>query len=256
MFNAGGTVTLTNSTVSGNTASGGFGSFPKGGGVFNSSGGTVTLARTLVSGNFANNGGAEIMGTVTANNYNLFGHTGAAGVYGFTPGPTDVVPTVSLSAILNPTLAHNGGPTQTLALVPDSPAIDASPVDAFCPDTDQRGVPRPQVPACDIGAVEFGFAFSGFFAPVDNPPVFNAVKAGQGVPVTFGLGGDQGLGIFEPGYPVSQPIACDTAAPENAIEETVTAGSSSLTYDPSTEQYTYVWKTAKTWASTCRQFLV
>jgi hypothetical protein len=139
-----------------------------------------------------------------------------------------------------------------------SPAIDASPVDDFCPDTDQRGVPRPQGAACDIGAVEFHppFLFSGFFAPVDNPPVLNQVKAGQAIPVTFSLGGNEGLEIFMPDSPVSQKIGCDTTAPVDAIETTVTAGSSSLTYNPSTDQYTYVWKTDKAWANTCRQLLV
>src|SRR5437867_8144077 len=40
------------------------------------------------------------------------------------------------------------------ALVPGSPALDASPVDADCLPTDQRGVPRPQGSARDIGAFE------------------------------------------------------------------------------------------------------
>ena len=48
-------------------------------------------------------------------------------------------------------LADNGGPTDTAALLPGSPALDAA-VD--CPATDQRGVARPQGAACDIGAYE------------------------------------------------------------------------------------------------------
>jgi hypothetical protein len=64
---------------------------------------------------------------VLADNHNLFGADGNAGVEGFTPGPADIVPPagVLLPDILNPTLAFNGGPTQTHALVPGSPAIDA-----------------------------------------------------------------------------------------------------------------------------------
>lgn len=50
-------------------------------------------------------------------------------------------------------LANNGGETDTLALQPGSPAIDAG-TNAGCPATDQRGVPRPQGSACDIGAFE------------------------------------------------------------------------------------------------------
>ncbi len=49
-----------------------------------------------------------------------------------------------------------GGPTKTMALAPGSAAIDQVPAKgAECPRTDQRGVSRPQGPACDIGAFEF-----------------------------------------------------------------------------------------------------
>jgi len=99
------------------------------------------------------------------------------------------------------------------------------------------------------------YNFSGFFQPVDNQPTLNAVKAGQSVPVKFALGGNQGLSIFAAGYPKSQQITCGGGAVDD-IEQTVTAGSSSLSYDATTQQYTYVWKTDTTWAGTCRQLLV
>jgi len=51
-------------------------------------------------------------------------------------------------------------------------------------------------------------------------------------------------------------MTCDSTEKLDAIEETVTAGGSSLQYDASLEQYTYVWKTNKAWAGTCRQLLV
>lgn len=53
-------------------------------------------------------------------------------------------------------LANNGGPTDTVALLAGSPAIDAGndgACSAFTP-TDQRGVSRPQGPHCDMGAYE------------------------------------------------------------------------------------------------------
>ena len=57
--------------------------------------------------------------------------------------------------------ADHGGPTQTIALQPGSPAIDlVTPGDPSCPATDQRGVARPidgdddGTPACDAGAYE------------------------------------------------------------------------------------------------------
>jgi CSLREA domain-containing protein len=50
-------------------------------------------------------------------------------------------------------LGDYGGPTPTLPLLPGSPAVDAALTDD-CPQTDQRGVRRPQGGGCDIGAFE------------------------------------------------------------------------------------------------------
>ena len=51
-------------------------------------------------------------------------------------------------------LADHGGPTLTMALQPDSPAINAGSA-VGAPAADQRGVVRPQGPGVDIGAFEF-----------------------------------------------------------------------------------------------------
>jgi len=99
------------------------------------------------------------------------------------------------------------------------------------------------------------YAFDGFRSPVDNLPTLNTVKAGSAVPVKFSLSGDQGLGIIDSGYPASIKAPCD-AAPTDAIEQTVTAGQSTLSYDSVADQYNYVWKTDKAWAGTCRQFVL
>jgi hypothetical protein len=104
----------------------------------------------------------------------------------------------------------------------------------------------------EVSAPPSGFVFSGFLAPVDNLPTVNVARAGGAIPVKFSLGGDQGLGIFASGYPRSQAIPCDTGAPQGSVEETVTAGSSSLSYDAATDRYTYVWKTEKSWGNSCR----
>jgi hypothetical protein len=100
------------------------------------------------------------------------------------------------------------------------------------------------------------YAFGGFFSPVDDPPTFNAVKAGRAIPVKFSLGGDQGLDIFAEGYPRSGTIPADPNAPLDAIEQTETAGESSLSYDPTTDRYTYVWKTDKAWSGQSRQLVL
>jgi len=101
-----------------------------------------------------------------------------------------------------------------------------------------------------------GYAFTGFFSPVDNLPTVNLVSAGRAIPVKFSLGGDQGLDVFADGYPRSEQIACDSTAAVDGVEETVTAGGSSLSYDAANDIYTYVWKTDKTWTGTCRQLVL
>ena len=58
--------------------------------------------------------------------------------------------------------------------------------------------------------------------------------------------------ILATGYPMSQPIACDSSLPSDDIEQTVSAAASSLTYDANADQYVYVWKTDKAWANSCR----
>lgn len=100
------------------------------------------------------------------------------------------------------------------------------------------------------------YNFTGFFSPVDNVPVFNEMKAGQGVPVKFSLSGDKGLNIFAAASPSSVQIACDNSATILPVEETVNAGSSNLTYDLTTDRYIYVWKTQTPWKNTCRQLNV
>src|SRR5262249_10251599 len=89
----------------------------------------------------------------------------------------------------------------------------------------------------------WGDNFSGSFQPVDNAPTMNGAKAGSAIPVKFSLGGNQGMNIFQTGYPHVTTVSCNTSAPTDVIETTVTAGSSSLQYDSTVNQYSYVWKT-------------
>jgi hypothetical protein len=100
------------------------------------------------------------------------------------------------------------------------------------------------------------YHFNGFFAPIDNLPTMNRTNSGAAVPLKFSLTGNQGLDIMAPGYPKSTKISCDTGGVIDDVEQTETAGSSSLTYDASSDQYKYVWKTEKSWSNTCRQLTV
>lgn len=122
-----------------------------------------------MSGNRAPSG-AEIYNAagvaVSANDFNVLGHSGLTNVQAFrrfAPGASDITATSNgntpkaLGAILNTTLASNGGPTKTHALVIGSPAIDAVGSGCPPPNTDQRGTSRPQGRACDVGAFEAPF---------------------------------------------------------------------------------------------------
>ena len=95
--------------------------------------------------------------------------------------------------------------------------------------------------------------FGGFTSPVSAPPAMNSAKAGQAVPLKFSLGADRGLAILAAGYPVSAPMSCDASTIASVLDETETAGSSTLSYDAVTGLYSYVWKTDKAWAGSCRR---
>ncbi len=145
----GGTVGLVNVTIAENAvASGG-----AGGGIDVNSG-TVTLDNTIVALN--TNGSrvvaSDIAGTVAvAGSFNLIGTGGAGGLTNGTDG--------NLVGVVNPGLgvhAKNGGPTQTIALLPGSPAIgkgSSTIAGVTVPTTDQRGVARPSN-GVDIGAFQ------------------------------------------------------------------------------------------------------
>ena len=176
----GGTTTVINSTISGNSAS--FGG--SGGGIFNEGFGHLTVTNSTISGNSGgpsrpfggSSGGIFNAGTATVNNSIVANNTGgnchvtlpsttASAGYNLSDEGTCAsffIQTGDLNntpAGLDPVgLKNNGGPTQTIGLLPTSPAVNAIPVSSTnsCPVlTDQRGVPRPQGPACDIGAFEF-----------------------------------------------------------------------------------------------------
>ena len=95
------------------------------------------------------------------------------------------------------------------------------------------------------------YDFSGYRQPIDSGAnVINTVKAGRAIPVKFSLNGNQGLNIFSTGSPTSITASFSSSGLVfDAIEEssTSTAGGSTLHYDAGTDQYTYVWKTDKSW---------
>ena len=100
------------------------------------------------------------------------------------------------------------------------------------------------------------YGFTGFFPPVVNPPSVNTFASGSVVPVKFSLGGNLGLNIFAAGYPASSEIACEATVPGSIIEPAVSPRGAGLSYNATTGQYNYSWKTGKNWKGTCRMFIV
>jgi predicted outer membrane repeat protein len=98
----------------------------------------------------------DVSGAFSSQGYNVLGVAGT----GFTSGVNhDQVGSTSapLDARIDPAgLKNNGGPTDSVALLSTSPAIDAGN-DARAPQQDQRGFWR--MGASDVGAFEFGGTF-------------------------------------------------------------------------------------------------
>jgi CSLREA domain-containing protein len=140
-------------------SAGGSSGTPGGGGglfvVSSGAAGALSLASTIVASNTGSNCAASPRSAITGSGHDLSYGDGTC------PGQ-------HANPELGP-LRDNGGPTQTLAIRPGSPAIDRIPRrSGNCPATDQRGVHRPQGRACDIGAYEFAIPEIIVTAPPGN----------------------------------------------------------------------------------------
>jgi hypothetical protein len=106
----------------------------------------------------------------------------------------------------------------------------------------------------------------GFFGSVADEPALNAVNAGRTRPMTFTLGGNQGLDILASNSPYSRMVDCNTLrtvdptsafiTPRPIPVPAQTPGNSGLSYDATTDTYTYPWQTLGEWDGTCREFVL
>jgi Bacterial Ig-like domain (group 3) len=228
----GGTATLTNVTITANrSVNAGDGPVDAGGGIEND-GGTVTLDNTIVAGNFRGATGTtagDIVGSVTLNSsYNLIGTGGTGGLVNGTNNNQVGVANPDLG-----TLADNGGPTQTVALLTGSPAINGGS-NSLIPagtTTDQRGpgYPRIVLGTVDIGAFEFSAPTSPTTFTVTNLLDTNA----QGT-LRFAVtaaDADPGSAIeFAAGLTGTIPLS--SALPDLSANVTITGpGASTLTVE-------------------------
>jgi CSLREA domain-containing protein len=158
----GGTVNITNTTITGNAATnigGGIhqtgsnqmnlssvtiamNAAPRSGGFLNTTGGfPVMRARnSIIASNIATGTtglGPNFEGTLTSQGFNLIDNISGGTITGVTTGNI-----IGVDAQLG-ILGNYGGPTQTIHLSPTSPAIDSADP-ATVPVADQRGIARPQ----------------------------------------------------------------------------------------------------------------
>ena len=174
-----GVLSVTNCTFSGNIGTSG-----GGGAIFTNNGGTVVSSTFSANSSvLVVNTGAAIFGngsTITVSNSILANSIGfncpvgqavevigngggnisddSSCGFGSSTGANGKTIGDSVLPLLDPSgLQNNGGPTDTIALQPNSPAVNAVPI-ANCLPTDQRGDPRPDPAdnsgACDAGAFE------------------------------------------------------------------------------------------------------
>jgi hypothetical protein len=181
IFNKGaGILNVTNSTVTGNTGNN------DGGGVMRG-GGTVQVESSIIAGNTTFNlGGKDVSGAFTSAGFNLIGN--ADNSTGFTVA-TDQTGTAAspLDPKLDPAgLQNNGGATQTIALLSNSPAIDKGTANGLTGalTTDQRG--------------------TGFTRTFNDLAVFDA---------TGGDGTDIGAFELNPAAPTPTPTPTPTSTP-------------------------------------------
>jgi len=175
IFHQSGVMTVVNSTVSGNTATGS-------GGLYVAEEGQGALTHVTIAQNFGGSAGGifsqnpafrisnsllaenlvfpgfldDCTGTVTSLGYNLLERSSCT-LLGAAPGDIVGQAENNVDAKLG-NLQNYGLAVETHALLPGSPAINRGSPDG-CLTVDQRGVARPQGGRCDIGAFEAPFYY-------------------------------------------------------------------------------------------------
>ena len=216
-YNSSGTLTLINCTISNNSTP----HTGTGGGIY----GEAALKNTIVANNQSRyHYGADCSGTIYSLGYNLIEDTSDCTILGTLFGNiTDVDP------MLGP-LADNGGPTQTHALLPGSPAIDAG--DSIGIPFDQRGCPRP-VDVPDIYNVSDGADIGAF--ELDPIRISGRITTnGTGLPgVTLTFSHNGGTTTTDENGNYYHPV-------ESGWSGTVTPSKEDYSFTPASKEYTNV----------------
>jgi CSLREA domain-containing protein len=168
-----------------------------GGGVYASTTPAIALANTLLASNELGNCAGQV----------------GDGGHNLSFGASQCPPAFLRGDPLLGALRDNGGPTQTVALGANGAAIDQVPSSgAGCPDADQRGLPRPQGSACDIGAFEVATPVATISSPADGA----RYRRGQAVLAAFACSEAGGAGFV---------ATCLGTIPDGRPVDTATLGS-------------------------------
>jgi hypothetical protein len=174
--------------------------------------------------------------------------------------PPNVVVGTPLSATqLNATVAGVAGGTPPGALTYTPPAGTVLPAGANQALKVDAAATINYNAATKTVNINVNYTFVGFLQPIDNFPIVNSVKAGQTIPVKWQLKDAAGnlvsdLGSLAASGLQSVKIACDTGAPQDAVEELAAPGSTVFRFDGT--QFIFNWQTTKSWAGTCRLMTV
>lgn len=205
-----GTVQITNSTLTGNTAT-----TARGGAIYNTQNASLTLTHATVVGNSSSTFGGAVYvnsGTVTLKNSLVIGNS--SGSY------PDIYPSyvdnggnianggsgTSTSSANLSSLSNYGGSTQTMVPLPGSPAICAgTSVNTSGISDDQRGLPRTttygSTSCVDAGAVQSNYSLSFTTEP---GPIFPAATIAPGANFQAAMTLDESGAPFVPA--VSVPL--------------------------------------------------
>ncbi len=218
-----GGVDVTDSTITGNSA-------PSGGAIYNI--GRVDLTDSTVADNTAD--AAPYLGGIVGGRSLIVGGSVFAGnicaVVGFQDAGGNVTDQASSSCVSGSdvtsmsdsdlgSLAYNGGPTETMALLAGNSAVGA--VASGCPATDQRGLPRPQT-GCDAGAYQ-----TGTYTPtVTASPSTQTIDPGATATVQATV--DIGASPAPAGLPVEFAVTAGPDTGQTAAAVTATTGTATF----------------------------
>jgi predicted outer membrane repeat protein len=223
IFNGGGSSTIINATIAGNSAT------TQGGGI-DIAGGTLNLENSIIANNTSPSG-PDIFGTAISQGYNLVKDITSTT---FTTTAGDITGSDPLLGAL----ADNGGPTRTMALLSGSPAIDTGTCFG-APTADQRGMTRPQNSLCDMGAYERGLPAA--LAATAGTPQSASLNATFATPLATKVvdslgGGLDGITVAFAGPGSGAGIAADGTANSNTsgiasyvVSANATAGAYTVT---------------------------